>query len=444
MPAVQKQAAGRRAKMLADAPVPVVDAPARIADVPVYLNGVGTAKARNTVTVRPQVDGQHPQHQVQGRAGRQARRRAGADRSRHLSGAARPGDGQEGAGRGAARQRPARPRALRPARRPTSWRRRPSTRSARWSTQFTAQIKLDDAAIANAKAFLDYTTIVAPIDGRTGIRMVDEGNLVRAVRRRHRHDHRDPADRRDVHAAAAAAGPDQRGAGARARDGRGARRRRQDRARSRHAAGRRQPGRPDHRHRAHEGGVPQRQPAALAGPVRQRAHAGRDLEPGRGHADPGRAARPQRHLRLRRAGRPARGPAADHGGPAERDHRRRRQGHRRVRAGRHHRLLPPQGRRARRRCARRPRSQPAGADAGKRRGAATTAKSEAREKTRTACAADMQKFCANVERGGTAYAPACRRNAAELSDGCKAAGAGQKGGKAREADARKAEGSSPQ
>ena len=36
---------------------PVVDAPARIADVPVYLNGVGTAKARNTVTVRPQVDG---------------------------------------------------------------------------------------------------------------------------------------------------------------------------------------------------------------------------------------------------------------------------------------------------------------------------------------------------------------------------------------------------
>jgi multidrug efflux system membrane fusion protein len=46
--------------------------------------------------------------------------------------------------------------------------------------QFTAQIKLDDAAIANAKAFLDYTTIVAPIDGRTGIRMVDEGNLVRA------------------------------------------------------------------------------------------------------------------------------------------------------------------------------------------------------------------------------------------------------------------------
>ena len=42
---------------MADVAVPVIDAPARIADVPVYLNGVGTAKARNTVTVRAQVDG---------------------------------------------------------------------------------------------------------------------------------------------------------------------------------------------------------------------------------------------------------------------------------------------------------------------------------------------------------------------------------------------------
>ena len=30
------------------------------------------------------------------------------------------------------------------------------------------------------RAILDYTTILAPIDGRTGIRLVDEGNIVRA------------------------------------------------------------------------------------------------------------------------------------------------------------------------------------------------------------------------------------------------------------------------
>src|SRR5215469_18089903 len=37
--------------------VPILATPARLADVPVYLDGVGTAKALNTVTVRSQVDG---------------------------------------------------------------------------------------------------------------------------------------------------------------------------------------------------------------------------------------------------------------------------------------------------------------------------------------------------------------------------------------------------
>ena len=40
-----------------DAPVPVLTATAKTADVPVYFDGVGTTRALNTVTVRPQVDG---------------------------------------------------------------------------------------------------------------------------------------------------------------------------------------------------------------------------------------------------------------------------------------------------------------------------------------------------------------------------------------------------
>ena len=40
-----------------DGPVPVIAALTRRADVPVYLDGVGTVRALNTVTVRPQVDG---------------------------------------------------------------------------------------------------------------------------------------------------------------------------------------------------------------------------------------------------------------------------------------------------------------------------------------------------------------------------------------------------
>src|SRR5262245_46992306 len=40
-----------------EGPVPVLAAPAALSDVPVYLDGVGTTKALNTVTVRPQVEG---------------------------------------------------------------------------------------------------------------------------------------------------------------------------------------------------------------------------------------------------------------------------------------------------------------------------------------------------------------------------------------------------
>jgi multidrug efflux system membrane fusion protein len=53
--APQQRRGGRFAA--GEGPVPVLVAPAARADVPVYLDAVGTIKALNTVTVRPQVDG---------------------------------------------------------------------------------------------------------------------------------------------------------------------------------------------------------------------------------------------------------------------------------------------------------------------------------------------------------------------------------------------------
>lgn len=47
--------------------------------------------------------------------------------------------------------------------------------------QLAAQVAADQAALDNAKAVLDYATIRAPLDGRTGIRMVDQGNLLRSA-----------------------------------------------------------------------------------------------------------------------------------------------------------------------------------------------------------------------------------------------------------------------
>ena len=47
--------------------------------------------------------------------------------------------------------------------------------------QLGAQVKGDEAAIDNARTQLDYTTIRSPIEGRTGIRLVDPGNIVHAT-----------------------------------------------------------------------------------------------------------------------------------------------------------------------------------------------------------------------------------------------------------------------
>jgi len=47
--------------------------------------------------------------------------------------------------------------------------------------ELQAQVKGDEATIENARTQLAYTTITAPIDGRTGIRLVDPGNIVHAT-----------------------------------------------------------------------------------------------------------------------------------------------------------------------------------------------------------------------------------------------------------------------
>jgi multidrug efflux system membrane fusion protein len=46
--------------------------------------------------------------------------------------------------------------------------------------QAKAAIDADDAAIETAQTNLDYTNVVAPNDGRMGVRMVDPGNIVHA------------------------------------------------------------------------------------------------------------------------------------------------------------------------------------------------------------------------------------------------------------------------
>jgi membrane fusion protein, multidrug efflux system len=46
--------------------------------------------------------------------------------------------------------------------------------------QYQAAISHDQAVIDNARVLLGYTTIVSPLAGRTGIRLIDQGNIVHA------------------------------------------------------------------------------------------------------------------------------------------------------------------------------------------------------------------------------------------------------------------------
>lgn len=163
-----------------DGPVPVIAALAQRADVPVYLDGVGTIRALNTVIVRPQVEGrllsvnytegqqvdsgyvlakidpttyQAAYDQVVAKKALDEATLANArlDLERYV---------KLSASNSIARQQLDTQKAL--------------------VAQLEAQVKLDQAQIDNAKAILDYTTITAPISGRTGIRVVDQGNIVRA------------------------------------------------------------------------------------------------------------------------------------------------------------------------------------------------------------------------------------------------------------------------
>jgi membrane fusion protein, multidrug efflux system len=161
-------------------PVPVLAAAVTRADVPVYLAVVGTVRALNTVTVRPQVDGKllsvgfkegddvkkgdvlariDPityQAQLDQAIAKKAQDEA------QLANAKIDLDRYErlAASNAINRQQADTQRAL--------------------VAQYAALAQSDSAAVENAQATLGYTTILAPIDGRTGLRMVDKGNIVRA------------------------------------------------------------------------------------------------------------------------------------------------------------------------------------------------------------------------------------------------------------------------
>jgi multidrug efflux system membrane fusion protein len=162
------------------AAVPVEVAQAKRRDVPVYLQGLGNVQAFNTVTVRSRVDGEL--QKVSFSEGQDVK---AGDVLAQID--PRPFKAQLDQALAKKAQDEAQLANARvDVQRYTNLIKQSAISSQTLDTQkalvaqLEATIKGDDATIQNAQVQLGYTTITAPIGGRTGIRQVDQGNIVHA------------------------------------------------------------------------------------------------------------------------------------------------------------------------------------------------------------------------------------------------------------------------
>jgi multidrug efflux system membrane fusion protein len=166
-------------RRFANVPIPVLVAPATRRDTPVWLDGLGTAQASQSVTIRTMVEGPLLAVNFQeGQAVRQGDVLAQVDPRPYRAAldAATARKAQNEAMLANARLDLARYQKL-VASNFTSAQQADTARAE--VARFQALVEQDQATIDTARTQLDYATIRAPIDGRAGIRLVDAGNIVR-------------------------------------------------------------------------------------------------------------------------------------------------------------------------------------------------------------------------------------------------------------------------
>jgi multidrug efflux system membrane fusion protein len=161
--------------------VPVTTTQAQRQDVPVWLRGLGTVQALNTVLVRARVDGTLDKFAVtEGQLVKQGDLLAVIDpRPYHAAlDQAIAKKAQDDAQLANANLDLKRYATLE--KKDFASRQQVDTQVATVN-QYTAALKGDDAAIESAQLNLSFCFITAPFDGRVGLRQVDPGNLVHAT-----------------------------------------------------------------------------------------------------------------------------------------------------------------------------------------------------------------------------------------------------------------------
>jgi membrane fusion protein, multidrug efflux system len=149
-------------------------------DVPIYLSGLGTVQASETVAIRSQVDGKLAS--VDFREGQEVHR---GDVIAQIDPAIYQAQLDQALAKKAqdeaqlANAKADLDRYIRLVQANAGTRQQVDTQTA-LVAQLSAQGRADDATIESARTYLGYTKIVSPIDGRTGVRMVDPGNIIHA------------------------------------------------------------------------------------------------------------------------------------------------------------------------------------------------------------------------------------------------------------------------
>jgi multidrug efflux system membrane fusion protein len=159
--------------------VSVVAGMAEVKDVPVYLTGLGTVQAFNTVTVNTRVDGELDKvdftegqdvkagdvlAQIDPRPFQAALDLAKATKAKDMAQLAN-----------------AKVDLQRYQKAPLAIPQQQADTQAALVQQFEATVQADQANIEAAQVQLGYTAIKAPLSGRTGARLVDQGNMVHAT-----------------------------------------------------------------------------------------------------------------------------------------------------------------------------------------------------------------------------------------------------------------------
>jgi multidrug efflux system membrane fusion protein len=162
-------------------PIPVTAAVAAEKDFPIYRIGLGTVQAYNTVTVKVRVDGE-----VQNIAFREGQDVRQGDLLAEID--PRPFEAQlRQAEADMVRDQAQLANAKLDLERFSALRSHEFASRQSVDTQMTlvaqyqAALQRDQATSDNARVQLGYTKIVSPLNGRTGLRLIDQGNIVHAT-----------------------------------------------------------------------------------------------------------------------------------------------------------------------------------------------------------------------------------------------------------------------